>query len=342
MSVCESCEITSLGCLGKATRCAKCSKLLCSTCAGNNALIPFDQGNAEFSNDLTKNDTIESYCKECYHEVSLLDYSKAYDDFGGATDQLSNNTITFLMVHGGGGSRAMFRPHAQALVKRGYRCILMDLPGHGTLVDSPLTLDSCVEATAKICKECGLAPETTVYVGVSLGAYIGFYILDKLPKNSFCGAILMDCGQNVGPDCSLKARAGIWFLKMAAGHMSNKALMGALMGVTKKSPAKYKVVESVFGAGMHFQQGSAQTICMHTVAPADHIPNYEFPVLFFNGTEDYRDSETRWLSLCKDKKRSALKVYEGGDHFFMNDESFVYDMHDRMDSFAKQVANTNA
>lgn len=339
MSACESC-LSSLGCRGKATPCAKCSKLLCSTCAGTNALIPFDQANAELSNDLTNNSTIESYCKECYHEVSILDYSKAYDDFGGAADE-SAPPITFLMVHGGGGSRAMFRPHAQELVKRGYRCVLMDLPGHGTLVDSPLTLDSCVEATAKVYKACGLAPETTLYVGASLGAYIGFYILDKLPKKSFCGAILMDCGQNVGPDCSLKARVGIWFLKMAAGNMSNKALMGAMLGVTKKSHAKYKLVESVFGAGMHFQQGVEQTICMHTVAPADYIPNYEFPVLFFNGTEDYRDSENKWLSLCKDQKRSALKVYEGGDHFFTHDEKFVDDLLDRMDSFAKQVASLN-
>eukprot|EP00977_Amphora_coffeiformis_P017329 scaffold5547_cov163-Amphora_coffeaeformis.AAC.9 len=339
MSVCESCE-SSLGCLGKGTPCARCSKLLCSTCAGNNALIPFDPTNAEFFNDLTKNSAIESYCKECYHEVSVLDYTKSYDDFEGATDQPATG-ITFLMVHGGGGSRAMFRPHARSLVERGYRCILMDLPGHGTLVDSPLTLDSCVEATAKVYKACGLVPETTVYVGASLGAYIGFYILDKLPSTeSFCGAILMDCGQNVGPDCSLMALLGIWFLKMAAGNMSNKALMKAMMDVTKKSPANYKLVESVFGAGMNFRQGNAQTVCMHTVAPADHIPHYDFPILFFNGSEDYRDSETQWLSMCKDQGRSALKVYEGGDHFFTHDERFLIDLLDRMDTFAKQVAST--
>ena len=120
--------------------------------------------------------------------------------------------------------------------------------------------------------------------------------------------------------------------------MSNKALMEAMLSVGKKSPAKYRVVESVYGAGMHFQQGVAQTICMHSVSPADHIPNYDFPVLFFNGSEDYRDSENKWLSLCKNQKLSALKVYEHGDHFFIHDESFVDDLLDRMDSFAKQAA----
>jgi len=224
----------------------------------------------------------------------------------------------------------------------------MDMPGHGTLEDrpltledTPLTLDSRVDATAKVHQECGLDPSTTIYVGASLGAYIGFYILDTLAaKPSFSGAILMDCGQNVGPDCSLKARMGLSFLKMAAGHMSNKALMEAMLGVAKKSPTKSRLVESVFGTGMHFQQGSAQTVCLHTVAPADHIPNFDFPVLFFNGSEDYRDSEKKWLSLCKDQKRSSLKVYGGGDHFFTHDARFVDDLIDRMDDFAKQAVAT--
>lgn len=299
-------------------------------------LIPFDKSNAEESNDLSKNFTTQPFCKTCFQEVSILDYSKTYDDF--LPDPNNNNQLTLLMVHGGGGSRAMYRAHIEKLVLKGYRCISIDLPGHGTLVDTPLTLDSCVEATLKVYKECGLKPETTIYVGASLGAYIGFYILDKMPKPSFCGAILIDCGQNVGPNCSLKARLGIWFLKMVATNMSNKGLIDAMMGVTKKSPAQYKLVESVFGAGMFFQQGAAQTVCMHTVAPAEHIPNYDFPVLFFNGSEDYRDSENKWLSLCKDQKRSSLKVYEGGDHFFMNDIRFFDDLIERMDTFAKQAA----
>ncbi len=333
MSACYSCQ-SPLGCRGKGTPCAKCTNLVCSNCAGTFALLPFDETNPDISNDLSKNNTVESYCKECYQEVSVLDYSKSYDDYM----ESPNPSITLFMVHGGGGSRAMYRPHAKEFAKKGYRCILIDLPGHGTLVDTPLTFDNCVEATRKVYNECGLKPETTLYVGASLGAYIGFYILSQMPK-SFCAAVLMDCGQNVGPDCSLKARLGVWFLKTVAGNMSNKALIGAMMSVVKKSPAQYKLVESTFGAGMHFQQGVAQTTCMHAVAPADHIPNYDFPILFFNGSEDHRDSEDKWLSLCKDQKLSALKVYEKGDHFFTHDSRFVDDMISRIDTFAKQVTS---
>ena len=110
--------------------------------------------------------------------------------------------------------------------------------------------------------------------------------------------------------------------------------MDAMIGVSKKSPANYKLVESTFGAGMYFDQGKEQTECMHSVCPSEHIPKYNFPVLFFNGSEDYRDSEDKWLSLCKDK-RSYLKVYEGGDHFFSHDIRFFEDLVGKIEDFSR-------
>jgi len=98
------------------------------------------------------------------------------------------------------------------------------------------------------------AGENTIYVGPSLGAYVGFYVLSEY----FRGAVLMDCGQNVGPNASLKARVGIWGLKFASSMMSNHALVKAMVGVSRKSPADFKLIESIFVAGMFFDQGAAQ------------------------------------------------------------------------------------
>ena len=156
-------------------------------------------------------------------------------------------------------------------------------------------------------------------------------------KSIFSGAVLVDCGQNVGPDASFKARAGIWFLRKLTQNMSNKSLMNAMLGVSKKSPATYKLVECTFGVGQFFDQGAAQVDCLHTVRPADYIPSYPFPVLFFNGSEDHRDSEDKWLEMCQNKELSALKTYEGGDHFFSHDDRFINDMLQRMETFASKV-----
>ena len=340
MLQCNDCEAKlARACLGlmkaKAEACEKCRKQICRRCAGDHALVPLQVNDDQLP---IKKSSIKSYCRACFKDVSVLDYGKSYDviiDPIGSANNPDRSKVTLLWAHGGGGSRAMFRPHAAALAKNGYRSILMDLPGHGTLVDSTsLTLDSCVEAVKLILdRECSSNQcSHVIYIGGSLGAYVGFHVFSQFGSR-FSGAIQLDCGQNVGPDCSLKARVGLWVLRQLSGRMNNKALMSAMMGTVKKSNADYHLVECSFAAGMFFQQGPAQCDCLHTVAPAEIIPSLSFPILFFNGTEDYRDSEDKWLALCRDKERSSLKVYDGGDHFFCHDSRFVEDMLRRMDEF---------
>ena len=310
-----------------------CCKNICAKCAGDYALIPFKDG--EKPQPIEKK-FVQSYCKTCFQDVSLLDYSKSYDIVepeGGVDDK----TMSLLWVHGGGSSRLMFRRHAPLLAKMNYRSILVDMPGHGTRVDSTtLTLDECVKTVQDIldCENCDAS--RTIYIGASLGAYTGFHVLGQL-KDRFSGAVMMDCGQNVGPDCSLKARLGLWMLRKMSGSMNNKSLMNAMMSTVKKSKADFHLVETCYAAGMFFQQGPLQCDCLHDVRPAAIIPELEFPILFFNGSLDYRDSEDLWLSLCKDKTRSSLKVYEGGDHFFCHDSRFVNDMMARIDTFVKTI-----
>ena len=340
---CNDCEADlTPGCFGLtkgATTCTKCQETLCLQCAGDQALIPFEKNQEP---PRLKKTSIKPYCKSCFKQVSILDYNKSYDVIEPSTPSVDPEkpNITLIWAHGGGGSRAMYRPHASALAQKGYRSILMDLPGHGTLVETTtLTLDACVETVKNILdNECSSHKASQViYVGGSLGAYIGFYILEKL-KTRFGGAILLDCGVNVGPGCSLKARAGIWFLGKLSASMSNKAMMGAMMGSVEKL-GDYHLVECCFAGGMFFQQGKAICDCMHSVAPADIIPALDLPFLFFNGSEDHRDSESKWLALCKDRERSSLKVYEGGDHFFCHDSRFVDDMLHQMDKFVQMAGS---
>jgi pimeloyl-ACP methyl ester carboxylesterase len=161
--------------------------------------------------------------------------------------------------------------------------------------------------------------------------------LDQLAA-VFDGAVMMDCGQNVGPGASLKARIGLMVLAYIGRKWSNAKLMGLMVGETKKSKADYYLVESCFGAGMFFEQAGGQVECLKAVAPADYIPKYTFPVLYMNGSEDYRDSEDKWLELCTQKETSELKVYDGGDHFFMFDSRFVDDVLTRMGALVKTIS----
>ncbi|GKY91632.1 hypothetical protein MPSEU_000135100 [Mayamaea pseudoterrestris] len=302
-----------------------CSHRLCSSCYAKHPLY--------VGGDTIETATMKQFCEFCFKSKSSLDFTKTYDVLNGSSDTI------FVFVHGGSGSRAMFRGHAEELQKRyNHGSILLDLPGHGSLVDTPLTLDSCSETLVSVLTSCNITKDfkkKVIYVGGSLGAYVGFYLIDK-HQDYFDGAILMDAGQNVGPGASLKARGGLVMLAFLGRRCSNATLLSLMAKQVKSSKADYKLIETCVGSGMFFDQAIAQVDCLKAVAPADHIPKIEFPLLFMNGSEDYRDSENVWLGICKNEK-SELKVYEGGDHFFTHFSSLLDDMLTRFDAYAKSL-----
>lgn len=306
--------------------CCSCQAHLCSNCAGKHPLVVCADGK-----DDPGGGTLKQFCQSCFHKTSTIDFSKTYETVEGSAD------VVWVFVHGASASRQFFLPHAKELQQRyGHGSILVDLPGHASRLDMPLTLESSKTALESVLKECEswTKGKKLVYVGGSLGAYIGFYLLDQL---EFAGAVLMDCGVNVGPGASFKARSGLLVLKWIGRKFSNATMMQLMLGEVKKSKADYHLIESIFGAGMFFEQVEAHVECLKTVEPAKYIPKFPFPVLFMNGSEDHRDSEDKWLGLCAKAEASDLVVYQGGDHFFMYDTRFVDDIFTRMEAYSKTL-----
>ncbi|OEU08712.1 alpha/beta-hydrolase [Fragilariopsis cylindrus CCMP1102] len=316
--------------------CDECKGQLCSTCYGKRPLIigkPDDEDGG--NNDDPQAGTMKQYCKSCFEIASTIDFSKTYDTIPGG----SSSDIVWVFSHGASGCRQLFAPQAKELKKRyGHSSISWDLPGHGSMVDTPLTLESSKETLTSVLKEneSWTQGKKLIYVGASLGAYIGYYLLEHM-QDKFVGAVLMDAGQNVGPGASFKAKMGLVVLKMIGCNFSNSTMMQLMLGEMKKSKADYHLIDAVFGAGMFFEHTKSHVECLKTVAPADHIPTFQFPILFINGSEDYRDSEDKWLALCTKKDDSELKVYERGDHFFMHDSRFIDDLFTRMDGYSKTL-----
>jgi pimeloyl-ACP methyl ester carboxylesterase len=97
-----------------------------------------------------------------------------------------------------------------------------------------------------------------------------------------------------------------------------------------------------FLAGMFFDQAAAQVECLRLSNPAHYIPKIKVPILYMNGSKDYRDSEDKWLELSLKNDTTAvaseLKVYEGGDHFFMHDSKFVEDVLESIHALATKIA----
>lgn len=78
----------------------------------------------------------------------------------------------------------MFDIHAKKIAEKGFRCILPDLPGHGSLMDENLTVQSAVNHVIKVVEK-----ETAIYqqkikpiiIGGSLGGYLTMELIGRAP-----------------------------------------------------------------------------------------------------------------------------------------------------------------
>lgn len=75
-----------------------------------------------------------------------------------------------VFLHGAILSRSMWGPQVERLRDR-YRCITLDLPGHGALAGRPFDLAAAVEVVVRAIDEA--AGGRAVVVGLSLGGYTG-------------------------------------------------------------------------------------------------------------------------------------------------------------------------
>ena len=79
-----------------------------------------------------------------------------------------SDALAIVFLHGAILSRTMWRPQVERLADR-YRCLTVDLPGHGVLADRPYTVAAAVEVVRSAIAEG--AGGRAVIVGLSLGGY---------------------------------------------------------------------------------------------------------------------------------------------------------------------------
>lgn len=75
-----------------------------------------------------------------------------------------------VFVHGAGANAGMWKPQVDRLADQ-FRCIAVDLPGHGSQLGSRFSLERAVQFVAETIDDH--AAGSAVVVGLSLGAYVG-------------------------------------------------------------------------------------------------------------------------------------------------------------------------
>jgi pimeloyl-ACP methyl ester carboxylesterase len=316
---CFQCRRRFIYCFAPSRECPQqfggCGKLFCVACMDFSCVTEKDG----FS--LGRNAPIVSFCENCFKINSSIDFDVAFDIFGPDVGQ----SPCVLFVHSAGGSRKTFEYHAKKLSElTNYRCVLVDLPGHGSRINEILTLESAFEVI-----KYALLTLTADYKGVkpiAVGGSLGGYLVmefNALYPNLISGAIITMCGQYYGPHRSLSAEYEVSVMGFLTYWLRSKPMMELIMSHTNKIKAQLDeelLLNSSLRTGMFFKQGPAQMTIVRKSNPFLSLPKFSQKILFINGSKDRNNSQEIWLKLSK---RGELKVYKDGDHFFSHDKRFV-------------------
>ena len=184
-------------------------------------------------------------------------------------------------------------------------------------------VEPCFECITRATREYasdyqGIKP---IYLGGSLGGYIGMELLGQHPQ-LFSKAVLAMCGQRVGVGRGWAAGLGLQLLSFLSSYLSASFLISGMLSQAKKNGhiSQELLIEMTLRCGMFFHQNQAQIQILSESDPIVSLPLFPGKILFLNGSQDHRDSEQVWVSVCQSAR---LSVYEGGDHFFSHDDRYM-------------------
>ena len=102
-----------------------------------------------------------------------------------------------VFLHGTRLTRAQWWPQLRRLAGA-YRCVAVDLPGHGVLADRPFTIEAATDLV-RAAIEAEIPSGRAVIVGLSLGGYVAIDTAEAYPE-VVAGLVLAGCsGEAFGP-----------------------------------------------------------------------------------------------------------------------------------------------
>ena len=194
-----------------------------------------------------------------------------------------------VFVHGAMMGRSVWRPQIDALAGR-YRCISVDLPGHGTQRQRGFTLDDAVAGVIDaIDREAG---GRAVLVGLSLGGYVAMTIAGRHPER-VRGLVIAGSTREPKGVSRLAFQLYGWGLRLAP----EPAVRAVALAWFRRRYGS--AVAAAITAGGHFAKGGSRAV-RHLARGRfrDRLLAYGGPILVINGSMDlvFRIGAGRFLS----------------------------------------------
>lgn len=198
-----------------------------------------------------------------------------------------------VFVHGTRLTRAQWLPQLRLLSSR-YRCIAIDLPGHGALAGEPYSREAAADAVARaIAAES--ADGRAVVVGFSLGGYVAIDAAERHPDR-VAGLVLAGCSAEPVGMATLPFRALAWLLRHAP-EGPFEAANRAFFRIRYRASIAGPVIEHGFWP----DGGSAALRAVVGTRYLDRLARLWTPVLVVNGALDpvFGLGGEAWARACR-------------------------------------------
>jgi pimeloyl-ACP methyl ester carboxylesterase len=204
-----------------------------------------------------------------------------------------------VLLHGAILSRTMWRPLV-ALLRDRYRCISLDLPGHGTQADQPFTMDAAIASVSEtIDREAG---GRAVLIGLSLGGYVAMAVAGASPARV---RGLVVAGATLDP-------RGLWALAFIAFGLALRILPERLIrGVDVLLMRRLygrSVVDQVLAGGYFARGGGVAVIRLAGGRFKARLLQYGGPILVINGDRDFVFNRTEGRFLAGIPRVATLQL----------------------------------
>ncbi|WP_077034631.1 alpha/beta fold hydrolase [Pelomonas sp. KK5] len=219
----------------------------------------------------------------------------------------AGNGPVLILLHGAGLNGHMWDATRRSLDPR-WRVVALDLPGHGSRLGEPYTLEAAV-AEVKLAA-AAVAPAPVILVGDSLGGYTAMAAASALPQEQLKGLVLGGSSGNFEPVEIFNYFSSVVMVKTLLAFADEQKLLGQAMGKFGFAPEDAK---SVVAAGGSI---AAVPVAVRALMGEDfrsRLGAITQPVVIVNGSLDER-AIAKEPGFASVKPDARIVHFEGSGH----------------------------